>query len=156
MRMVIRVRDLKSKPEGEGCGPNSSGPLLLFPALLQPIRFFSYTLSVGLHALCVCLAILIGGLVSPAEPPAVEYRVKALIIRLPKPDTLSSPRPERETERVEDRAETLRKLADQLVVMLREGKVQALTNPEPAVETPPHPAPVEAVLIQPQYPLEFG
>ena len=77
MRMVIRVRDLKSKPEGEGCGPNSSGPLLLFPALLQPIRFFSYTLSVGLHALCVCLAILIGGLVSPAEPPAVEYRVKA-------------------------------------------------------------------------------
>jgi hypothetical protein len=172
--MVIKVGEGSAEPEGEdgglgrgwgdarvreglGAVPGlcASASTLLFPVVPEPIRFFPYALSAGLHAVCVGLSILIAGVIPPAEPPAVEYRAKALMIRLPTPDQIIKPRAEREPEQAADRAGTLRELADNLIVSLREGKVQALTNPGPAVKTADRPAQVEAVLIQPQFPLDM-
>ena len=143
--MNIRVRERRRKPDAEDS---------MFPALPQGTSLYAYALSVWLHASCITGSILIAGLIPPVDPPEKVYRAKALIIRLPKPEHLPEAKPEKETERAEDRADTLRKLADRMVMALRENSAAAAT-PEAPLQPPRRPAQVEAVLIQPQFPLEM-
>jgi len=142
--MIIRVRERTRVPNADE---------RMFYELPHGTSLYAYGLSIWLHTICVAVSILIAGLIPPVEPPERVYRAKALIIRLPKTEHVPEAKPERETEPAEDKAVTLRKLADQLVMALRENNVQPAMAPGAALKQPPRPA--EAVLIQPQFPLEM-
>ncbi|HUS07857.1 MAG TPA: hypothetical protein VMZ52_16255, partial [Bryobacteraceae bacterium] len=157
-QMKVILRTGRTLLSSEQCGLGRPGSNLLVPALEQRGAFFPYVASIGVHVAFVSVMVATAGLFPPpAQAPQPKPRWKLTILRLQNqvflPVTPATARSERK-----DLAERLRKRASQLASQMRadnsDPRPPRNAFPLPA-ETPPNLKPSQAILIQPQFPIDL-
>ena len=154
MKIVIREWNRQSPPDA----PGDFGSEPLFRSLARRSRLFPYVLSASLHAICIWGPI-IGTAGQPREKPQeAVYASKALMIRLTRPEPVPEVKRTRRSKRARNPARDLRTRASEIISALnslKEKKAPAVNKPAVPAGNQAAGSQTEAILIQPQYPLEM-
>lgn len=154
--MIIRLVLLDPGPSSHDtrCDVGRPGPGFLVPALEQRTRMLPYFLSTTLHLVLMAMMALAATLFPLPRTVSQQNKAKTLIVRIPK--QLFVPRlPDEQSSAVEV-TKRLKERATQLITQLRTTRHQdapPASTPPPEDRNPSSRS--QAILIQPQYPMEL-